>query len=273
MRKMTKRQPSTRCSHGAASPCGASHSPVHAFHADAAAWLQRLAVVALFMTATAQAQRVVDAPRTKEKDQAKKQETKQQEKIAQNSNVVINGATSFKEEQLRSQFELFYRKNGFEKVEVRYSIAGNRLQLDIDEGARLTVADVNFVGNDHLATDKLFEFVIGPTRERYGKTEKTLPFVKNDLEEGVDLVRRLYISEGYLNAIVQSPHYALRADGTQMDVMVAVVEGPQYSFGDVQFGGSTVYDAELLRKEMADLLQEPYTDRRLADMPRRLRAY
>jgi outer membrane protein assembly factor BamA len=91
--------------------------------------------------------------------------------------------------------ELFYRKNGYEKVEVRYSISGGRLRLDIDEGARIKLANINFVGNENIESEKLFEFVVGPTRERYGKTTKALPFVPGDVEEGVDLVRRLYISK------------------------------------------------------------------------------
>lgn len=243
------------------------------------------------------AQRAVDAPRVQEKDKAEKREVKQQEKIAQNSNVDITGATAFKEDQLRSQLkeqitsiselgltaaraddaafllQLFYRKNGYEKAEVRYQINGSRLRLEVSEGPRVTVGNIEFVGSEHFPPDKLFDFFIGPTRERYGKTAKTLPFVRNDLQEGVDLVRRLYIADGYLNAIVQEPHYSFSNDGTQVDVTVAIVEGRQYSFGNVAFTGNTVYSDEQLRTELDDLLREPYTDRRVADVPRRLQAY
>ena len=138
------------------------------------------------------AQRAVDTPQLKEKDKAERQVNKEQNQIAQSANVQINGATAFKEEELRTQLkeqiaaiaelgltaaraddaafflELFYRKNGYEKVEVRYSISGGRLRLDIDEGARITLANINFVGNDNIDSEKLFEFVVGPTRERYG---------------------------------------------------------------------------------------------------------
>lgn len=289
------------CSNGAASP----FRPCLAWRAwrvDTAKRLQRFAVLAAviccaFLAVSAHAQREVDPARAAEKGKAERQEKKAQEKVAQASNVAINGAAAFKEEALRSQLkeqitsieelglttaraddaafflELFYRKNGYEKVEVRYSISGRRLRLDIDEGPRVTVAGVNFVGNENLASEKLFEFVIGPTRERYGKTEKALPFVQSDLEEGVDLARRLYISEGYLNVIVQAPNYSYRAGGTEVDATIAIVEGRQYLFGAIAIAGRTAYNAEELRTEMADLLQEPYTDRRLADIPRRLEAY
>lgn len=251
----------------------------------------------LLMTATLHAQREVDPVAKKEKEKAERQVEKAKEKVAQSSNLVIAGAAAFKEEELRSQLkeqitsieelgltaaraddaafflELYYRQHGFEKAEVQYSISGNRLRLEVNEGPRIAIANVNFVGNTHFEAEKLFGFAVGPTRERAGAVKDGLPFVPSDLEEGVDLVRRLYISEGFLNVIVQSPHYRFSPDGTQVDVSIAIVEGRQYFFGNVLFTGRTVFEAEELRNEMADLLNEPYTDRRLADIPRRLQAY
>ncbi|HSH39636.1 MAG TPA: BamA/TamA family outer membrane protein [Chthoniobacterales bacterium] len=252
----------------------------------------------LVLAGSAYAQRAVDAPKLEERDRAERKVRKEQKKIAQSSgNVQINGATAFKDEELRTQLaeqitsinelgltparaddaafflELFYRKNGYVKAEVRYSISGNRLRLDVTEGPRVTLATINFAGSYNITSQRLFEFVVGPTRERYGKTTKELPFVPSDVEEGVDLVRRLYISEGYLNVIVQAPNYRYHDSGTQVDANIAIVEGRQYSFGNVTFTGRTVYSPDELRKEIEDLLVEPYTDRRVADIPRRLEAY
>ncbi|MCA1659899.1 MAG: hypothetical protein LC642_05080, partial [Verrucomicrobiaceae bacterium] len=252
----------------------------------------------LLVAVTMYGQSAVDAPRLEEKRKAAQKEDKEQKKIAQTAeNVEINGESAFDEKELRTQLkeqitsindlgltaaraddaafflELFYRKNGYEKVEVRYSISGNRLRLDVDEGVRITLGNIHFVGNENLETEKLFEFAVGPTRERYGKTEKQLPFVPDDVAEGVDLVRRLYISEGYLNAVVQAPTYDPEENGTVMNARIAIVEGRRYHFGNVSFAGSTVFSPDKLREELGDLLMEPYTDRRLADIPRRLEAF
>src|SRR5207249_11934813 len=50
-------------------------------------------------------------------------------------------------------------------------------------------------------------------------------------------------------------------------------EGQQYFFGHITFIGQTVYGAEALRGQIVDLLQRPYTEGRVADIPRRLQAY
>ncbi len=169
---------------------------------------------------------------------------------------------------------LFYRKHGYSKARVRYSLpGGGRLRLDIDEGPLVTLGTVSFVGNDHEPSAKLLEFALAPTRERYSKAQRTLPFVASDLEEGVNLVHRLYVAEGFLDSIVQAPHYRFSADGGRVDVTIAIVEGRQYFFGDITFAGQAVYAAETLRGQMLDLLALPYTDGRLADIPRRLQAY
>ncbi|HEY0369878.1 MAG TPA: BamA/TamA family outer membrane protein [Chthoniobacterales bacterium] len=237
------------------------------------------------------------ATHAEQRDRDEHREQKQQEKIAHSSNVEIAGATSFKESELLSQLKeqitsiqqlgltpargddaafflaLYYRKNGFAQAEVKYAIlSGNRLRLDVHEGPRVTIRAVDFVGNEHLASDKLMEYAVGPTRERYSKAEKKLPYVKSDVEEGVDLVRRLYVSEGYLNVIVQAPHVR-EVDNTLVDLTIAIVEGPRYAFGDVSFSGNTVFNHDALQTEIADIVHEPYTDRRVADIPRRLQAY
>ena len=58
-----------------------------------------------------------------------------------------------------------------------------------------------------------------------------------------------------------------------MDVVIPIHEGRQYFFGSISFHGRTVYDSETLRGQILDLLQRPYTDMRVEDIPRRLQAY
>ncbi|MEP6957039.1 MAG: POTRA domain-containing protein, partial [Chthoniobacterales bacterium] len=245
----------------------------------------------------AHAQRAADPERVVAERKATKEKSKQQEEVAQTSNLTITGATAFKEDELRSQLkeqltsiaelgltaaraddtafllELFYRKRGYEKASVSYTISGNGLRLAIDEGVRVTLREVTFSGNQHIASDKLFEFAAGPTREHSNTVAGPLPFVRENLTEGADLVRRLYISEGFLHVTVQEPQYRFLADGSQMDVTIAISEGQQYFVGDIRFGGQPIFEAEELRQEMVGLIREPYTDGRLADIPRRLEAF
>lgn len=247
--------------------------------------------------AEAQTAAAVKLPEQKQREQQAKAKAKQEEKIAQQANVEIVGNKAFDEKTLRSQLkeqltfiaregltaaraddaafflELFYRKHGYAKVEVTYTIlSGDRFRLTINEGPLVHLGKVIFVGNRQISVDKLFDYAVGPTRQRVSKAERSLPFVPSDLTEGADLVQRFYVSEGFAECIVEPPvNQYVKPD--LVDTRFVIHEGQKYSFGNVNFVGPTIYGGEALRGQILDLLRQPYTAARLADIPRRLQSY
>src|SRR2546429_7716179 len=155
------------------------------------------------------AQSAVDVVRPEERQKTQQAIAKKEEKRAQQTSVIeFRGQQAFKEKELRSQLkeeittvedyglsparaddlafflEVFYRKHGYAKVNVHYVIeSGDRLRLDITEGPRFILSTVVFDGNAHEPADRLFEYMGGPTRERYSRLGKRLPFVAADMEE------------------------------------------------------------------------------------------
>src|SRR5436190_2653553 len=255
-----------------------------------------LGTVALALEIAAQS---VDVVRPEDQQKARRAVVKKQEKRAKQTSIIeFRGEQAFKENELRVALkeeittiedfglsparaddlafflEVFYRKHGYAKVDVHYVIeSGVRLRLNINEGPRFLLSQVIFDGNAHEPADKLFEYIVGPTRERYSRMEKRLPFVASDLEEGTHLVQRFYVAEGFLNAVVDPPRDKFLGDSSDVEVVVPIHEGRQYFFGNITFSGQTVYGAEALRGQISDLLQRPYTDVRVDDIPRRLEAY
>jgi outer membrane protein insertion porin family len=245
------------------------------------------------------AQSAVDVARPEERQKARQAVVKEQEKRAKRTSVIeFRGAQAFKDKELRTALkeeiatiedfglsparaddlafflEVFYRKHGYTKVNVHYVIeSSSRLRLDITEGPRFMLRTVIFEGNAGEPADKLFEYMVGPTRERYSKLEKKLPFVAADMEEGVHLVQRFYIAEGFLDVVVDPPRYKFPEQSNEVEVVVPIHEGRQYFFGRIAFTGQTIYGADALRGQIFDLLQRPYTDARIEDIPRRLEAY
>ena len=190
--------------------------------------------VALAFEVTAQS--AVDVVRPEEKQRERRAVVKEQEKRAKHASIIeFRGQQAFQDKQLRSALKeeiatvedfgltpargddlafflaVFYRKHGYAKVNVRYVIeSGNRLRLDITEGPRFMLNKVIFDGNTREPADKLFEYLVGPTRERYSRLEKTLPFVAADMDEGSKLVQRFYVAEGFLDVVVDPPRSKFR---------------------------------------------------------------
>src|SRR6266403_1219005 len=245
------------------------------------------------------AQSAVDVARPEELQKSRRAVVKEQEKRAKHASIIeFRGQQAFADKELRSALkeeiitiedfglnparaddlafflEVFYRKHGYAKVNVHYVIeSSGRVRLDITEGPRFMLREVVFHGNAHEPTDKLFEYMVGPTRERYSRLEKRLPFVAADMEEGTHLVQRFYIAVGFLDVVVDPPRDRFQAQSNEVDVVVPIHEGRQYFFGSISFGRRTIYGAEAMRGQLADLLQRPYTEARVADIPRRLEAY
>src|SRR6058998_302451 len=154
-----------------------------------------LGTVALALEIAAQA---VDVVRPEDQQKARRAVVKEQEKRAKRTSIIeFRGQQAFKEKELRSALkeeittiedfglsparaddlafflEVFYRKHGYAKVNVHYIIeSSDRLRLDITEGPRFMLQTVVFDGNTRELADKLFEYMVGPTRERYSRLEK-----------------------------------------------------------------------------------------------------
>src|SRR5438874_7760942 len=151
-----------------------------------------LTVIVIIDAPSVWGQRAVDVKRPEERAREQKVVEREEKKKAQATNLEIRGATAFKQDELRTILkeqiatihdfgltaaraddtafflELFYRKHGYAKVNVHYSIeSGSRLVLDVTEGPQAQLGSINFVGNTHVPASQLFEYAVGPTRERY----------------------------------------------------------------------------------------------------------
>src|SRR5947199_7922690 len=197
------------------------------------------------------AQSAVDVARPEERQKARQAVVKEQEKRAKQTSIIeFRGQQAFAEKELRSALkeelttiedfglsparaddlafflEVFYRKHGYAKVNVHYVIeSGSRLRLDITEGPRFMLRTVTFDGNAREPADKLFEYMVGPTRERYSKLEQRLKVVTADMDEGAKLVQRFYVAEGFLDVVVDPPRSKFEGQSPEVDVVVPIREG------------------------------------------------
>ncbi|MBS0661144.1 MAG: BamA/TamA family outer membrane protein [Verrucomicrobia bacterium] len=132
--------------------------------------------------------------------------------------------------------ELFYRRHGFSKALVTATIQSrDRLRLSVDEGVKLRLGEVKFVGARGLPETRLRDYFLAPTRSREAAGALVLPYIAGDLQSGLQTLQTLYESEGYLQARVQL--IPPRVRGETVDLTVLVREGRQSRFGPVRLTG------------------------------------
>lgn len=170
--------------------------------------------------------------------------------------------------------ELYYRRHGYPDADIRWEIvAPERLVLTIDEGRRVELGEITFTGNHAYSDETLREFLVGPTRERFTVLRFTLPLVRGDLRIGANRIQVLYQEDGYLDVRVREPEVEIDPATSRAHVTVAIEEGEQYRFGPMQFEGDLVVPREDIEHEIADILDQPYSDSRVITLRRRLQSY
>ncbi|MGA3170835.1 MAG: BamA/TamA family outer membrane protein [Chthoniobacteraceae bacterium] len=213
-----------------------------------------------------------------------------------NGNVAIRfvGVTHFTDKQLRSAIAdqiielqqqgvgpataddaafflgIFYRKNGYANVNVDWKVLDpGSVELDVTEGTLVLLDGVDFLGVRGLPAATLKDYITSTTRERFPNPKAALPFAQSDVDTGVERIRGLYASEGFLNAVVDPAKITFSRDGTRASVLVTVREGMQYHFGTITFSGDLVFypNTELLN-QLKPFTSKPYTPEQVVNMQR-----
>jgi outer membrane protein insertion porin family len=148
----------------------------------------------------------------------------------------------------------FYQKNGYNQAQINYTIDRNRstgygtVTFKIKEGAKVRIAAVNFIGNDHVKARKLrkemetsrwwmFSWLTGGGRLK-----------DDEFDTDLGKLRDYYKEQGYLD--VEIAEDKITFDYPKPDRLVITIrinEGRRYHIGDITFTGSKIYPAKLLR--------------------------
>jgi len=163
------------------------------------------------------------------------------------------------------QMQASYRKSGYAFAEVNYQIEKQQdvttVTLIISEGPRVTVRDILFSGNTFFEDDTLRGFF---EMDRNGLFPGgKLLFVRSDVDNAVDEIRRRYITHGYLDAVVEAPVLQFSEDRSEVMIKITIAEGVQYTVTRVDYGGDVLPHLQTeLEKLRRDLIGQPYFNRR-----------
>ncbi len=168
----------------------------------------------------------------------------------------------------------YYRTHGYAEAEVLWELGGPaRLILKIKEGPVATIRKITFIGNHQVEDATLTEYLLGPTKERFPDLEADFPYVEADVQTGVDKVRGLYASQGYLKSTVVRPEAGVVPTSSSVDITLQISEGIKYGWGEVILKGDTVFShAELLAK-LGDLKGRPFTPDQVLSMQHELQYF
>jgi outer membrane protein insertion porin family len=157
-----------------------------------------------------------------------------------------------------------YRKVGYPSVKVtldRTRLAEGHLLYIIEEGPRVQVATIRFVGNESFSARTLHQVVkLKQRRWLFWPTYYT----EDAVQEDTDRLRDFYYNQGFLDHKITA-QTEFSGDGSKVHVIFIIDEGPVYHVSEIVFTGQTLYTAEQLRAKVkvreGDVYKKPRVDR------------
>jgi outer membrane protein insertion porin family len=148
-----------------------------------------------------------------------------------------------------------YRDKGYFLAEVSYETeevdAENvRVVYNIQEGGKIRVASVDFVGNEGLADDTILSVLETRPQGYLSFLTKFGKFKEESFQADLQRIRAFYYENGYLDIQVGDPLVELGRDGRSLFITIPVEEGPIYSIDGINITGN------FLEGETADDLRE-----------------
>jgi outer membrane protein insertion porin family len=152
----------------------------------------------------------------------------------------------------------YYRERGFTDARVDYDIQRNRetgmgtVTFLVNEGVRLKIATINFVGNTSVTSRQLRKTM--ETRRRWWMSWLTGSgrFDETKFQEDLDKLRELYQNKGYLDVSIPESNVSLDYPKPgQIVITIRIDEGRQYRVGNVTFEGNTIFTSFQLYPQLS----------------------
>jgi outer membrane protein insertion porin family len=155
------------------------------------------------------------------------------------------------------RIEALYRAEGYYLAKVSYVIdplAEGSVSIDfqVDEGEKLHLKEIDFVGNHAFSDDELRDD-FATKRWRFWSLatswfDKSGTYSEPIFVQDLRRVEKKYTDDGYLQVEVGEPVVEAKEDG--LYITVAIEEGPQFRVGHIGISGDETIDLKALRKDL-----------------------
>ena len=147
-----------------------------------------------------------------------------------------------------------YVKDGYHAVHIETQLITDdrgeaTLVYTINEGRKIRIRNINFVGNKVLSKRALLKNM--ETRERWFLSWMTGRgvYLEEAMELDVERIKMSYYDIGHQDVIVQQPQVTL-VDDRYLNIEIEIDEGPQYRVGNISVSGDLLYPQDELLKQV-----------------------
>ena len=122
-----------------------------------------------------------------------------------------------------------------------------RIQIDVEEGDRAKIRQVNIVGNKTFSDDEIRSDFTLDTANWLSFIRQDDRYAKEALEGDLEVLRSFYMNRGYADFKVDSTQVAISPNKKDIFVTINIDEGEVYTISEVKLVGDMVIDEVFLR--------------------------
>jgi outer membrane protein insertion porin family len=132
-------------------------------------------------------------------------------------------------------------------------VAGNRVKIAVDivEGKRSRIRQLNIVGNTAFSDDDLLEDFKLRTPNWLSWYKQDDRYSREELAGDIEKLRSYYLDRGYANMDVETTQVAITPEKDDIFITLNVKEGDVYRISDVKIAGNLVVPEEQLKALVA----------------------
>ena len=172
------------------------------------------------------------------------------------SRYAARGARRADVDDLAFAVEEYYRERGYHFAAAEYLHTAAGYTIRIDEGPRVTVADVRIDGAAAFPVERLRALADFPAEGLPGFSERL--YVAHRVQACADAIAREYVAHGYHEVRVEKPAVELLEGGSRARITITLREGPQYVLERIEFADVPHLAAETIEARIGYLRNAAY---------------
>ena len=123
-----------------------------------------------------------------------------------------------------------------------------RISIDVKEGDRAQIRQINIVGNNVFTDEDLLEQLTLQMPDWLSFIQQDDRYSREDLQGDLETIESFYLDRGYANFSIDSAQVAISPDRTGIFVTVNISEGDIYRLSDVKLTGEFVIPREEIQR-------------------------
>ena len=123
-----------------------------------------------------------------------------------------------------------------------------RVNIDIKEGSRAKIRQINIVGNTAFKVKDILESLTLKTPNWTSWYKSSDRYSRESLQGDLEKIRQYYQDRGYANFRADSVQVAIAPDKSDMFITVNITEGVIYKIGDVKLAGDMIVSEDEIRR-------------------------